>query len=176
MSTNQNNVSSGIISLTSKLTLENNSNKHEPSTASKYKQKSASTEFLNHIANNASQKPSILPNIDDAEIGNTAHANTPGSIRSILKQQQHEPKPTVSPPPPQIQPFSGVLSKSLFSLVHKPQPIKPAASRKSIRSPALNARPAGLRHDEANLRTHGNAFKKKCQSTTNLTIHDSKRK
>lgn len=45
-----------------------------------------------------------------------------------------------SPQPPQIQPFSGVLSKSLFSLVLKPQPVKPVVetakkSLSSIKSP-----------------------------------------
>ena len=41
------------------------------------------------------------------------------------KRKTYHSPPRVSPNPPQIQQFSGVLSKSLFSVVLKPQPLKP---------------------------------------------------
>jgi hypothetical protein len=147
------------------------------------KLKSASTEFLNHV-NTAAFKPQTrrqLPEIADCEVNECENTRTEpindsqtksGCIRSILKRSSG------SPPPPQIQPYSGVLSKSLFSLVHKPQPIKPTARvayANAAKSVLANNR---FKYEESGsgLLMRGNVFKKKCQSTINLVTDSTNTK
>lgn len=69
--------------------------------------KSASTEFLTKTSDASCQ----------SGVAGDVASNTNTSTTSTRFDQVAEP--------PQIQPYSGVLSKSLFSVIVKPQPVKP---------------------------------------------------
>jgi hypothetical protein len=91
------------------------------------------------------------------------------NFRPILKQldEAKTTSPNQLDPPPPIQPYSGVLSKSLFSVVLKPQAFKPSVS-KAIKSPI----PVNLfkSSESASVESNVGMFNvaKKCVSTTNL--------
>lgn len=88
--------------------------------------------------------------------------------------------------PPQIQPYSGVLSKSLFSVIIKPQPVKPVIEFNSknilIKSPIPTSLITKLEESTykrnsdlgrlGNFSTRGKLNKKKCISINNL-LYDS---
>lgn len=116
--------------------------------------KSVSSEVLN-----PSEK--TLNDIDEDSLNNYSHikANFETIFNNLDKEISNFQ--SVSPPPPKIQPFSGVLSKSLFSLVLKPQPVKP------IRDNFTKL--------EAKNSNSKSQMKKKCVSTTNLLIESTKR-
>lgn len=116
--------------------------------------KSVSTEILN-----SSEKTSN--DIDEDSLNNYNHIKA--DFETIFNNLDKEISNirSVSPAPPKIQPYSGVLSKSLFSLVLKPQPVKPICEY-STKSEAKNTPNKSL-------------LKKKCVSTTNLLTESTKR-
>lgn len=116
--------------------------------------KSASSEVLN-----SSEK--TFNDIDEDSLNNYSHikANFDTIFNNLDKEISNFH--SISPPPPKIQPFSGVLSKSLFSLVLKPQPVKPIRDN--------------LTKMEAKNSNSKNLMKKKCVSTTNLLVESTKR-
>lgn len=106
------------------------------------RQKSASTEFLN--VNSSSSKSSFSNTSLFQKVNPTSkdyeNMEEDEDVELTLCNQKLAKAKAGSPQPPQIQPFSGVLSKSLFSLVLKPQPVKPVVetakkSLSSIKSP-----------------------------------------
>lgn len=147
------------------------------------KQKSASTEFLNnqfHLSNDIKGEENHI-SIGKIEVI-CNEPNKTCSIRSILKRSSAVGTTPTSldthsalsspPPPAPIQPLSGVLSKSLFSLVRKPQPIKLNTNAHSDKSSITVGSPMLLPSNHqliSNKIGNSSGFKKKCQSTINLT-------
>ncbi len=140
------------------------------------RQKSASTEFLNLI--------NPLEENSSCSVKSTNMNELNGNNKSdnlVEKKTKQCNSPRLSPNPPQIQQISGVLSKSLCSIVYKPQPVKPtvnaaitsSTSRIEKGSPPSSSSFSGPNNSNKsnNLRntTSNKSFlKNKCVSTTNL--------
>ena len=154
------------------------------------RQKSASTEYLN-----------LINHQDDSAKTNLHLKNnyTFDSTNVSHHENSHDDKnkdsfsPRLSPNPPQIQQFSGVLSKSLCSVVRKPQPLKPIIDFKTNSTlqqnlpqseqvnrvdnsslfschPQINKKSKNIFRNTTNNKL---LLKKKCVSTTNLKYDDS---
>ena len=87
------------------------------------KHKSASIDHLNNVASTspAISCQNITINYEEPQTTNDLNTAEYAYFYDNLNR-------TKLPPPPHIQPFSGVLSKSLFSVVLKPQPVKPVVN------------------------------------------------
>ena len=77
------------------------------------------------------------------------------------------------PPPPHIQPYSGVLSKSLFSVVLKPQPMKPPAAVNTSSLEKTHIIKYQQQHQQQHPKNNL-TMKKKCVSTANLKFNEVK--
>lgn len=150
----------------------------------------SSTNYINRIPSKSTSSYKdefIREQSDDDETDLTA-----STIPNYVAQTKNK----ILNPPPNIQPYSGVLSKSLHSLVLKPQPLKPIAEQ-TIRLPVAvktnSLKPNALigsqtgsfynqfkpyqAHQQHQRQTNGNTnfsklLKSKCASTTNL-LNDS---
>ncbi|CAF0780837.1 unnamed protein product [Brachionus calyciflorus] len=116
------------------------------------RQKSASTEYLNSKIDEKTSN-----DIDEDSLNNYNHLKS--DFETIFNNLDKEISNihSASPQPPKIQPYSGVLSKSLFSLVLKPQALKPG--------------------NKIETKTNQKSLlKKKCVSTTNLAVDSTIKK
>ena len=142
------------------------------------RQKSASTEFLNLI------KPLEENSSNSVSSSNKNELNSDSNKKSnnlIENQTKRNNSPRLSPNPPQIQQISGVLSKSLCSIVHKPQPLKPKINSSIINStnnidkvsPGSSSSSGQTNSNTSNTLLRNSTvnkslLKNKCVSTTNL--------
>lgn len=141
------------------------------------RQKSASTEFLNLI--------NPLEENSSCSVKSTNMNESDGKNKSdnlVEKKTKRFNSPRLSPNPPQIQQISGVLSKSLCSIVYKPQPLKPtvnanitsSTSRIEKGSPPSSSSFSGPNNSNKsnnllrNTTSNKSFLKNKCVSTTNL--------
>jgi hypothetical protein len=154
-----------------------------------YKSSFANNTIINRLNNSISQlkkmnEPNIRESIENKDnlpinsqicelrrqkSASTEQINLEGlrvNCNPILKQETALPN-RLDPPPP-IQPFSGVLSKNLFSVVLKPQPLKPKLS-KTIKSSLFDSVSIGQSSTNIGLFfKNSKNLKKKCLSTTNI--------
>lgn len=102
--------------------------------------KSASTEFLTKSSENSSSNSQKQDPVSSAATTTANYSSTTPNHRVDL----------VEPPP--IQPYSGVLSKSLFSVIVKPQPVKPIVEFKKNGCALKSPIPTSLmsKFDDAN--------------------------
>ena len=95
----------------------------------------ASTNYINKIPAGSSYKGEFIREQSDGEEEDLTVNTMPNYVAQTKKPFN---------PPPNIQPYSGVLSKSLHSLVLKPQPLKPVvqqASKETVPTKANTLRP-----------------------------------
>jgi len=135
-----------------------------------------------------SQKSASIDHLNLASCFAKPHTNKNITRKKSANNSQNP----VNNPPPNIQPYSGVLSKSLHSLVLKPQPLKPVLEQngdvnhpsldtlpsnninnnnKSLIKPVLGGKDGSCFSNQQN--TNYGFLKSKCASTTNLVLSSS---
>jgi len=129
----------------------------------------ATSRPLPHHANNynfgvVSQKSASIDHLNLASCFAKPSKSNPSKIANTTSYSNSH----TNNPPPNIQPCSGVLSKSLHSLVLKPQPLKPVVELQTA-SNVVPLRPVlGGKANSCFSNQHQFLLKSKCASTTNL--------